>query len=270
MIIPTTRTRVVDRARFGDLIAAEWVKLRSLRSTFWVLGLGMVMAIGSPLLYSRHVDLTALGRASFDPLTHAYGQDVWGMLGIGTGTIGALTVAGEYASGLIRTTFTAVPARRWLVTAKAVVLLALLLPVGAATSVASFAVNHAALAGQHLAMSAGDPGASRAIVAAALFPAACAVIGMGLAALIRHVAATVVALAGLLFLLSGVCTAAGGWLAALPGALPSYAWDRLVVLRAGELGHGPAIGVPQAWVVFGAWPVAAVVLAVVVIQRRDT
>jgi branched-subunit amino acid permease len=64
------------------------------------------------------------------------------------GTIGAMTVAGEHASGLIRTTFLAVPNRQHVVLAKAVVVASVTSAVGLVTATASFVTAQTILSGE--------------------------------------------------------------------------------------------------------------------------
>ncbi len=108
----------------GPWSAAEWIKLRSLRSTYWVLLAATVIASGIGLLVcnadaGQWPRMTPGQRAGFDPMADAFtGFAVAQLL---FAAIGVLTMTGEYSSGLIRTTFVAVPARRAVLAAKAAV-----------------------------------------------------------------------------------------------------------------------------------------------------
>ena len=103
---------VADRpALLRHLLAAEWIKLWSLRSTAWLLGLGALMVVGMSAVASvRTVQtwptLDPLAQAQFEPLTDMLTLAVLA-LPIVAGCVGALSVVGEYATGMIRTTFIA-------------------------------------------------------------------------------------------------------------------------------------------------------------------
>ena len=79
--------------------------------------------------------------------------------------LGVLAFSTEYGTGLIRTTFAAVPRRRAVLAAKADVIGALTLVAGEVVAFACFAVVQAVLSGMHLGVSLsrpGDPGAALA------------------------------------------------------------------------------------------------------------
>jgi ABC-2 type transport system permease protein len=114
--------------------------------------------------------------------------------------LGVLAFSTEYASGLIRTTFAAVPHRRAVLAAKAAVVGALTLVAGEVVAFASFALVQAVLSGKHLGVSLSHPGVPGAVLAAGLLLAVVATMGLGLGAIVRHTAGGIAALVGLIFL----------------------------------------------------------------------
>ncbi|MER6127461.1 ABC transporter permease [Streptomyces sp. NPDC001795] len=268
-------------ARFTDLLAAEWIKLRSLRSTYWALGASAVFIIAFNVNAAR-TDHSGLprsdGAAHVELLVHlslrdAFAQGAALMLVLAASSIGAITVVGEYATGLIRTTFAAVPDRRALMTAKVAVVTAVMTLYGALIAGASFAATQAILDGRGRGVPIGHPGALRVVVASALLAPVCALVGMGLGALIRHSATTMVLTTFVLMLLPGFITDRYHWTACVRNALPFNAWDRLVDIG---YGHEPYTLVPRwqttvtgGWIVFGVWAFVAAVVAVVAVDRRD-
>jgi hypothetical protein len=50
---PPALTRAQPPARFRDLIAAEWIKIRSLRSTFWTLAVTALVVIAAAVNVHR-------------------------------------------------------------------------------------------------------------------------------------------------------------------------------------------------------------------------
>ena len=111
---------------------------------------------------------------------------------VGAVLLGALavrTVTAEYSTGMIRSTFTAMPTRRLVLVAKAAVTAAFVFPVALLAAVVSFEVGQRVFAGKHLQVSFGHPGVLQALVFAALAVSLVAIIGVGLGGLIRHTAA---------------------------------------------------------------------------------
>ena len=108
----------------GTQIKAEWIKARSLRSTWVIAGLGIVGIVAQAI--------TALASHGSDPA--ATTQDV--MSGSGFTlvlmvVIGAMITASEYSQKSIITTYTATPDRLRVVLAKTVVIVAIGLVIGA-------------------------------------------------------------------------------------------------------------------------------------------
>lgn len=268
------------RARFRDLLAAEWLRFRSLRSTRWGVLLSAVVVIGMNVNaafadYRNWPHYDANLRHQFVPgwaMNDAFSNGAAFVLVLTVGTLGALTIVSDYASGLARTTFAAVPARRSVVTAKAAVLTAVMTTYGAVVSVVSFLATQAILAGRGAGLTLAYPEAGRAVVASALLAPVCALVGLGLGlgAAVRHTAGSVVAAVAVLLLLPNLIDQKHRVTAAVVHALPLSAWQRL-----SEPGVVPFPGnpypatVPASWLVYGVWALAGVVAAVLVVHRRD-
>ncbi|WP_371659872.1 ABC transporter permease [Streptomyces sp. NBC_00280] len=273
-------------ARFRHLVAAEWIKFWSLRSTALVLAAGALTTLGICVNAARvNADRLAhqaelppappggrpeLPQMVYDPLGAAYVSPAWALLMIVVAALGASVIFGEYTSGLIRTTFAAVPDRRAVVAAKVTVVGAVTLVLGVAVSGGSFGVTQAILRDHH-GMSLTDPGALRAVTASALLVPLCALVGMAVGALIRHTAGAVVTVIALLLLVPQLF---GGeqyrWVVEIGNAMPLTAWDRLILNpdRDYDLGKYP-VTITEAWCVYGAWSAVAVAVTVCVVGRRD-
>ncbi|WP_032768437.1 ABC transporter permease [Streptomyces sp. CNS654] len=272
-------------ARFRHLIAAEWIKLRSLRSTSWVLGAGALAVIGinvnsaasnadrlarQQLPAEPPPGVQARPELLFDPLHTAFVDPAWQLLMVIAATVGGITVFGEYTSGLIRTTFTAVPDRQAVIAAKVTVVSAVMLALGTLVSGASFGVTQVLLR-EYGGLSLVDPGALRAVIAAALLAPLCALVGMAVGAVVRHAAGSVVAVIALLLLVPALFQGERyRWVREIGNAMPLSAWERLVMNpeRARGLGAYP-LTITDAWIVYGAWATAATAIAVLVVRRRD-
>ncbi|MEU1100293.1 ABC transporter permease subunit [Streptomyces tibetensis] len=111
----------VVRTHLGNAIASEWTKIRSVRSTMWTLGVFILLVVGIGLL-------TGIVVSSSSSSSDLSGQNALslGFFGLLLGsmciiTLGVLTTASEYGTGMIRTTMVACPSRGRVLVAKAIV-----------------------------------------------------------------------------------------------------------------------------------------------------
>lgn len=182
--------------RYGFRQAArmEWIKLRSLRSTWWVLGGGMAatVALGAVAGYNTR-------NAAGDPTSNVLAGVLLGQ--VITGVLGVLAMTSEYSSGLIRVTFAAVPRRPLVLAAKAFVFGLLCLAAGEVTVFASFLLGIAAVRSPVPHPSLADGAVLRAVVMTGAYLALTGLTGLGIGALVRHGAAAAGILVGGLFVL---------------------------------------------------------------------
>jgi ABC-2 type transport system permease protein len=263
-------------ARFRDLLAAEWIKLRSLRSTPWTLGLVTLFVITSAAVeaWDSYTDFPSLSpEAQREPmfaLADAFPQTGYWTLMFVAVSAGAIAIVSEYSSGLIRTTMVAVPARGSVVLAKAAVVTMVWTVVGTVIATGCFAVSQAILSGRNASVPITNPVAVRALVASALLPTVCALIGLGLGVLIRHSATTMVVGIFTLIALPTFFSITMRWSAEINHAMVITAWERLVALWVEPSGDGfYRPGVTESWIVYAARPLVSVLVALLVIRRRD-
>ena len=177
-------------ARARDVLISEWTKLRSVRSTSWALIVAAVVSLAGSALAAFPA---GKGAPLPDPVAFSFiGWAEYPVLAVGV--LGVLTFTSEYATGQIRTTFTAVPRRLAVLTAKTAVVAALALVFGELLAVASFSLTQAILSrhGQGVALS--HPGVPGAVLSAGFVLTVVAVTGVGLGAAIRHTAGAVAVL----------------------------------------------------------------------------
>ena len=135
--------------------------------------------------------------ASFDPA--AISLSGVELAQIAVGVLGVLVVTSEYATGLVRTTFAAIPRRLPMLWGKAALLAAIVTAVSLPAAFAAFAGGQSILSRQHLSVPLGQPGVARAVIGSALYLALVALLGIGLGALLRNAAGGIAVLFGLLF-----------------------------------------------------------------------
>ena len=199
-----TRTASAAAPGYGLRSAArmEWLKLRSVRSTAWVLLVFAAGVIGLAVLVLAHqhwATMSPADRASFDPTENSFAGLAIGQLAFGV--LGALVITTEFSSGMIRATLAAVPNRPLLLAAKAGVLAAVTLAAGEVLAFGAFAVGEAVLRSPAPHATLGQPGVLRAVLMAGAYPALIALLALGLGAVIRHTAGAISAVVGVLFVL---------------------------------------------------------------------
>lgn len=198
-------SRVMRRA-----VHAEWVKLRSLRSSTWTLAatVAVTLALGAILCAVAGHDYagsSAADRATWDPTNQSLAGTIFGQLAVAV--FGVLAVTSEYASGTIRTSLAALPNRRRFVAAKTAVYGGAALLVGELASFAVFFLGQAIMSASAPTASLTDPGVLRAIVMVGVYDAVVCLIGMGLGFLLRHTAGAVTAVVALLLVLPTIVSA---------------------------------------------------------------
>ncbi|MGN5632499.1 ABC transporter permease [Streptomyces sp. AC154] len=271
-------TQDEPRARFADLLAAEWLKMWSLRSTPWlyVITALAVIAFNAGTAYDHYKywnQYDGQSRTSFVangiPLVDAFTANSAMVMVLALAAIGALSVTGEYGTGLMRTTFTAVPARRSVMAAKVLVLATVTTVFGALVAAASFASAQAILSGRDASVSLGHPDALRVIVASALLAPVAALAGLAIGSVIRHTGGAVVNCVVLMLLLPMVLSSRRHLTAVLQHTLPFSAWERLTSTQMQRSNDLFPWGTGGAWTVYALWALAAGLLAVLAVHRRD-
>lgn len=252
------------------VLLSEWTKIRSLRSTVFSLLAAIVFIVGLSVLvpsvtvahWPPH-DLREA--AAFDPTTRSLSGIFLAQLAIGV--LGVLLISGEYATGMIRATFAAVPARLPVLWAKATVFATVTLALMVPSVLGAFWIGQSILTSKHLQAKLSDPGVLRAVIGAALFLTVVGLLGIGLGALLRNTAAGISSLFGLLFVLPIIVRfLPSSWADPINKYLPSSAGEAITHVH-----PDPAMLAP--WTGFGlfcAYAIAVLIAAAVSLRRRDT
>jgi ABC-2 type transport system permease protein len=182
----TTADTRMPGGRYGLAQAArmEWIKLRSLRSTWWTLAVTIAGTVGIGVAVGLNTR-----NATGDLTNNALAGVVPGLLL--AGALGVLTMTSEYSSGTIRSTLAAIPRRPLVLAAKVAVFGAVALAVGEAASFITFFADAATLRHGIAAPTLGQPGVLRAVVLSGAGFCLIGLLGLGLGAIIRHSAAAV-------------------------------------------------------------------------------
>jgi ABC-2 type transport system permease protein len=254
--------------RARDVLASEWTKLRSLRSNRLTMAIAAVVTLVLTAVVAEAFAAAPGGGKHPAPVDHLAAS----FLTYAEYTILPVTVlsvlvfTSEYGSGLIYTTFTAVPGRRAVLAAKAAVTGAAALVIGEILAFACFFLAQAIFTSKHGGLSLASPGALRAVLAAGFTLAACALVGVGVGAILRHTAGAIAAAIGLVVLLAAVCLALPApWNVRLGRfTLPFAAYQEVTAHPTAGL-FSPGLSL----LILIAWPAAALIAAAIVLTRRD-
>jgi ABC-type transport system involved in multi-copper enzyme maturation permease subunit len=255
--------------RAQNLLTAEWIKLWSMRSTYLAL---IAAAIVTPLipLVVTHADIGSVragqphGPITIDPLAMSFRGIALAQLIVAT--LGALTITGEYSSGLIRSTFAAAPRRGAVLAAKYTVVAAATLTVGQILAFGCVLATQAELSSIHQGLGLDAPGVLRATVASGCFIGVVAVMGLAIGALVRHTATAIGVIVAFFFLIPNIAGALPSpWNHRFADSLPSTAAQVLSSQRhiAGLIGNGASVAVLCTYAALTPLVAAAVLL------RRD-
>ncbi|GAA4288825.1 ABC transporter permease subunit [Georgenia daeguensis] len=263
----------VGDARLGFLgvMKGEWIKLLSLRSTWWTMGITVAVMTLLALAMSSSLDVMTVEGMPAGVQLHG-AEFVIGGYQFGTVTIavlGALLMTGEYSTGMIRSTLAAVPSRLPVLAAKALALVVLTVVVSAVSIVGAYLVSRPFLADYDLVPSLGDSLTWQAFGGMTFFFMAAAFIALGLGAVLRHTAGTITTVLGLLLLLPGVLQFVQiDWVQDLVALLPLPAAVSFLGLS-GMFGTNEVLTAWQGVAVVGAWAAAALAAGAVSLRRRD-
>jgi ABC-2 type transport system permease protein len=197
------------RVTLTRVIKSEWIKFWSLRSTVATLAVAAGLLIGIGLLASSlftgdAATATAAGPpgpgSAADPVSAALAGTTFAQLAFGT--LGVLLMAGEYGTGMIRSSMAAVPKRLPVLWAKIAVFAGVAFVVALASAAIAFTGGQALIGDGGASWS--DPGVARAVIGTAVVLTGSGVLGVGLGAVLRSTPTAITALFGVLFLLPGV------------------------------------------------------------------
>jgi ABC-type transport system involved in multi-copper enzyme maturation permease subunit len=177
-----------------------------------------------------------------------------------------LVITSEYASGLIRTTFTAVPQRRAVLAAKAVTFGAVALVVSMVSVFFAFLVGQAILNGKNLGVTLSDPGVLRAVLGAGAYLTIVGLLALAIGTILRRTAGAIATLFGLVLVFPLLAQALPSpWNHDISKFLPSQLGEAMFSVRPDSSLLSPG----TALLVAGIWLVATYTLATVLIMRRD-
>ncbi|MGP3534976.1 ABC transporter permease subunit [Microbacterium sp. RD1] len=258
-----TSTPTTYRLSFARSLHSEWIKLATLRSTWWSIAFVGVMTVGISLLIASSV-----GGDEFTGIQAVTMPTQFTMLL--AGILGVIAVTGEYSTGMIRSTLAADPIRGSVLAAKSAVVAALMFVASLAISLIAAVVVTPILGsgGAGIDWSSFDA-TFRPLLGAAFSMSVFALIGVAFGFLLRSGAGAIAATVGLLFVLPIVVNIfpaepAWQWIHDLSSYLPMFASSSLTATA-----EGAALSAPVAFLALGGWVAAGMASSWAVLRMRD-
>ncbi len=281
----TTQTAdALGRVRLSGagIVRSEWIKLLTLRSTWWCLGILAVFTAGIPPL----IALALAGTGGMAGGSADTGYTSWMMVTtlpvgfsvLAAAVLGCLVITGEYGTGMIRSTMAAAPRRLSTLLAKSLV-------IGAAVFVTTFvalaigaALSGPVLSGAGFAIDAGDGRVWLSLLLGALYPALIAVFSTGVGTMMRNSAGAIAAVLGLLLVVPTIMQLVAGLLQAtwahnvsvfLPSSLGSTMYTPALMGTGLPMSDVVSLDPGQATLALLVWVVLSLAGGAAVILRRD-
>jgi ABC-2 type transport system permease protein len=272
-------TRPATGVTFGGVLRSEWIKLVTLRSTIWCYVIIVALTIGLGMLLASTF-------TSDTPLSGEGRQEIWvqaATLSIGfsqlvAAVLGALMITGEYGTGMIRSTLTAVPARLPALVAKALVFGVATFVVSLVSIVATALLTVPVFGARGFAVDLGDGQAWWSLIGGAGYLAIVGILALSIGALIRNSAGGIAASLGLILVVPTIVQifariTKAVWVSNLGTFLPNAAGERMytyITKVAPPVAADTVVLDPwQGFLVLLAWVVVLFVIASVLLKRRD-
>jgi len=274
MTTATLRLTTTASARQGvslrRVMNAEWIKLRTLRSSWYVLGGAMAAMIAVGIIVAYATTRSNWAHLKLEDTTASATLQGFYLVELLVGVLGVLFVSGEYSTGMIRSTLTANPVRGSVLAAKATVLAAFLfvsslIIFGAAALAVSIVVS-----GREQSIDWSDASASLLpILVSSLAMAVFALIGVAFGFILRSGAGAIAATVGLLFVLPIVANffafAGETW----KWVLDAATYLPVAAAQSAILPDGATLEGPVPYLTLAGWVVAGMLGAWAVLRTRD-
>lgn len=268
-----------SRLTFTGTLRSEWIKLRTVRSTVWCYAIIVVLTVAFGILLATTFSAPpagALGANDQQVIALQVSTLSIGFSQLVASVLGVLVISGEYGTGMIRSTLTAVPRRTPALLAKAIVFGLVTFVVGLVGIALTALVTSPMLPGVGITPDFGDIQFLLALGGGALYLTLVGVMSLALGAIIRNSAGGIAASLGLLLVLPTVLQIFAAmtnatWAVNLGSFLPSSAGDKLYSYAAeGSVTDGiVSLSSLQGGLVLTGWAVVLMIIAGVLMKRRD-
>jgi ABC-2 type transport system permease protein len=199
----TTGHTPVHNVTFFRLLRSEWIKLWSLRSTWWTLGSTVVIMVGVAVMMAFVAQLV-MDQAGDAEMSAEEQASMGGLFGAPTviaggyefaalvvAVLGAMVITGEYSTGMIRSTFAAAPGRLGAFAAKAAVLAVVTAVLTTVSLLASWAVSYPILNANDMTLDWSDGDQLQKLYGVVIYTVLVALFALGIGTLLRHTAGAI-------------------------------------------------------------------------------
>lgn len=262
----TAPATTAGRVTTGGVVRSEFTKFRSLRSSWWTLGVATAITVGFGALIAANDNDGGPGafRSAAEITSTALIGVVFAQLA--TAILGVLMISGEYGTGMVRTSMTVVPKRLAVLWAKAAVYTAVVLPLSFVTAFVTFFVSQAIRSGRGLTTAAlGDPGVLREVIGSSLYVTAAGLLALGIGTLLRHTAAGLATVVGIFFVVPIIANFLPDSINGFAPYLPSNAGGALWGVSMSNDSMAPWTG----FALLAVYAVAVLAAAAVRLRRTD-
>jgi ABC-2 type transport system permease protein len=257
---------------FGRLMLSEWTKIRSVRSTIWSLAILVVVTLVFTAVFMQmgianwdKSDPSQQATMRLDPTGTILGSGIL-LSQLAVCVLGAMVIASEYSTGMIRASLLAVPKRVPVLAAKGAVFGLLVLAVGELTAFSSFFIG-APILHSKAPVAISDPGVLRAVVGCGLYLSLLGLFALALGAIIRHTAASITGVIAFVLVLAPMTRLLPGSVGKhIHGYLPTEAG--FLITQQHSRG-GDVLGPWQGLGVLALWTAVLLAIAAVLLRRRD-
>lgn len=268
--VPATRAAARPagdvRVTFPRLVRSEWIKLWSVRSTWWVLPITVIAQTGIAWMIA-HFGMQQIRDSGADLGRFGGGEIVGGIQfsQLAICVLAVLTITGEYSTGMIRSTLSTSPTRTPALVAKGLVTVLVAFATGVVATALSWLVTYFVL-DPSTRVDLADTENQRILLGAPLYLAAIALLAFGIGAMLRHSAGALATVLGLLLVVEGIfASIPWTFFEKVSPYLPMSAGSQLV-----QSANPDAVLSPwQGYGVLLAWGVVAFAAATVLLKRRD-
>ena len=252
------------RLTFVRQLRSELIKLTTVRSTWWSVGIVLLLTVGIAMMIASAIDMPGYPgiQAVISPIQFTM---------LLAGILGAIAVTGEYSTGMIRSTLSADPVRGSVLAAKSIVLAVFMFVVSLVTFLAAALAVSPILGSKDMAIDWSDAEMSVfPILAASVSMAVFALIGVAFGFMLRSGAGAIAATVGLLFVLPIVVSMFGmagpdwQWILDAGDYLPMTAAQSVIIPQ-----DGNGLDVSNGYLALAGWVVAGMLAAWAVLRGRD-
>ena len=279
---------------FPRMLRFEYLKMFSLRSTWWMLGATIFLMAGLSLLFAAIMNFVvnddqmmadmgfgAGGAANGFPVGLTIVIFAYSFAQLTIAVFATLTITNEYSSGMIRSTFAATPRRLRTLWAKVIMVTVVTVIVSVIGLVSAWLVTLPILNANDMTIDLSDRTTLRSLIGVVLYLVMIAWFALGIGTLMRGSAGAIATVMGIILVLPmilGIIAMTAPtvtWVGQLYRVLPSEAGQQLVMPTGAAVGPGDgmmSVEMLTPWVgfaVLSAYAVAAIAAAAVVIKRRD-